>query len=203
MRIGIQFSEKRKKIMQCDFEIFTPAAEADFTALWQFNYRIFAAELKMRPENQERFLVDKFHHKNIYRAARRRQDGALIGMISAHWQPPFSAEDHFGSAAVTPPAAGKLAEIRLFSVAPEYRKTAVTTSLGISLLQELEKHQISEIVISGISIQKKFYERLGFQVIGEPVPAGDTLLYPMRISLAPFLEMCRKLNCYQLCSDNR
>ena len=189
--------------MQCDFEIFTPSTEADFTALWQFNYRIFAAELKMRPENPEGFLADKFHHKNIYRAARRRQDGALIGMIAAHWQPPFSAEDHFGPAAVTPPETGKLAEIRLFAVAPECRKTAVTTSLGIALLQELEKHQITEIVISGISVQKKFYERLGFQVIGEPVAAGDTLLYPMRTRLAPFLEMCRKLNCYQLCEGNR
>ena len=185
--------------MNCDFEIFTPSTEEDFAALWEFNYRIFAAELKMRPENPEGFLVDKFHNKNIYRAAKGRDNGSIIGMISAHWQPPYSAEDHFGSAAVMPPDTGKLGEIRLFSVAPQCRKTAVTTSLGITLLEELAKHGVTEVVISGISVQKKFYERLGFQVIGEPVPAGDTLLYPMRTRLQPFLDMCRKLHCYHLC----
>ena len=188
--------------MNCDFEIFTPSTEEDFAALWEFNYRIFAAELKMRPENPEGFLVDKFHHKNIYRAARNMADGRVIGMIAAHWEAPYSAEDHFGSYAVAPPPEGKLGEIRLFSVAPEYRRTAVTTSLGISLLEELAVHQVTEIVISGISVQKKFYEHLGFEVIGEPVAAGDTLLYPMRTRLAPFLEMCRKLQCYQLCQSN-
>lgn len=187
--------------MDHDFEIFTPETEADFAELWRFNYEIFASELKMRPENSDGFLVDKFHHKNIYRAARSTKDHSIIGMIAAHWQAPYSAEAHFGPAVAVPPEdGGKLGEIRLFAISPDCRKTAVVTTLGISLLLELEKHQVTEVIISGISIQKRFYERLGFKVTGEPVPEGDTMLYPMRTRLPEFLEMCRKLQCFKLCN---
>lgn len=185
--------------MDLDFEIFTPQTEEDFAELWRFNYEIFADELKMRAENPDGFLIDKFHHKNIYRAARSTVDNSVIGMIAAHWQAPYSAAEHFGPQVATPPTSGKLGEIRLFSISPQYRKTAVVTTLGISMLQELEKHGITEIVISGISIQKHFYEHLGFKTIGEPVAEGDTMLYPMRITLSDFLESCRKLQCYKLC----
>lgn len=184
-----------------DFEIFTPETEEDFAELWKFNYRIFAAELKMRPENPDGFLVDKFHHKNIYLAARNKSDNAIIGMIAAHWQPPYSAEAHFGPSVAEPPAdGGELGEIRLFSVAPPYRKTAIVTTLGISMLLELAKHQVTEVVISGISVQRHFYERLGFKVTGEPVAEGETTLYPMRIKLPDFIERCKKLQCFKFCN---
>ena len=58
--------------MEYDIEIFTPDTDEEITALWRFNYNIFAAELKMRSENPDAILVDKFHYKNIYRAARYR-----------------------------------------------------------------------------------------------------------------------------------
>lgn len=187
--------------MDLDFEIFTPETEEDFASLWRFNYDIFAAELKMRPENPDGFLVDKFHHKNIYLAARNKSDNAIIGMIAAHWQPPYSAEAHFGPSVAEPPAdGGELGEIRLFSVAPPYRKTAIVTTLGISMLLELAKHQVTEVVISGISVQRHFYERLGFKVTGEPVAEGETTLYPMRIKLPDFIERCKKLQCFKFCN---
>ena len=37
------------------------------------------------------------------------------------------------------------------------------------------------------------------QVIGEPVTAGDTILYPMRAELSTVLGTCRRLLCYKLC----
>ena len=185
--------------MDYEVEIFTPCSDDDFNALWRFNYGVFAAELKMRPANDESILVDKFHNKNIYRAARCRSTGEITGMIAAHWQAPYSAAEHFGDYAVEPPRSGKLAEIRLFALAPNCRKTTVAARLGIEMLIELEKQQVSELVISGISVQKRLYERLGFQVIGEPVTAGDTILYPMRAELSTVLGTCRQLLCYKLC----
>ena len=183
-----------------NFEIFHPHTEEEFAELWRFNYDIFAAELKMRPENSNHSIVDKFHHKNIYLAARSKTDHSLIGMISAHWQPPYSAEAHFGPSVAIPPAdGGKLGEIRLFCIAPQYRRTAVVTTLGISMLLELAKHQVTEVVISGISVQKRFYEQLGFQVTGAPVAEGETTLYPMRINLPDFIGRCKKLHCFDLC----
>lgn len=184
--------------MNYEVEIFTPCSEDDFAALWRFNYGVFAAELKMRPANDESLLVDKFHYKNIYRAARCRTTGEIVGMIAAHWQAPYSAAEHFGDYAVEPPKSGKLAEIRLFALAPNCRKTTVAARLGIEMLIELEKEQVSELVISGISVQKRLYERLGFKAIGEPITAGDTILYPMRAELATALGTCRQLLCYKL-----
>ena len=187
--------------MDLEFEIFTPETEADFAELWKFNYRIFAAELKMRPENADGFIVDKFHHKNIYLAARSKADNSIIGMIAAHWQAPYSAEAHFGSAVAAPPVdGGKLGEIRLFAISPDCRKTAVVTTLGISMLLALAKHQVTEVIISGISVQKRFYERLGFKVTGSPVAEGATTLYPMRIKLPEFIERCKKLQCFKFCN---
>lgn len=184
--------------MDYEVEIFTPRSEDDFAALWRFNYGVFAAELKMRPANDESLLVDKFHYKNIYRAARCRTTGEIVGMIAAHWQAPYSAAEHFGDYAVEPPKSGNLAEIRLFALAPNCRKTTVAARLGIEMLIELEKEQVSELVISGISVQKRLYERLGFKAIGEPITAGDTILYPMRAELATALGTCRQLLCYKL-----
>ena len=185
--------------MEYDIEIFTPGTDEEMTALWRFNYNIFAAELKMRSENPDAILVDKFHCKNIYRAARYRSNGEIAGMISAHWQAPYSAAEHFGDHVAAPPANGLLGEIRLFALAPHCRKTTVAARLGIELLLELERRGIGELVISGISVQKRFYERLGFEVVGEPVAAGDTTLYPMRAELQKVLNTCRELACYKLC----
>ena len=175
-----------------NLEIITPAAPEDFQKLWELNYKIFADELKMRPASPEHYLVDKFHSKNIYRAAYDRENNLFAGMISAHWQAPYSAAEHFGDALCTPPPAGLLAEIRLFALLPQYRHTTTASQLAVPLLQELEEQGVSEVIISGISNLKPFYEHIGFRTAGIPVTAGNTLLYPMRGSLKLILERCSK-----------
>ena len=184
--------------MEYEIEIHTPQCEAEFMAVWRFNYEVFAAELRMRPRTEEPWLADPFHYKNLYRVARHRITGRIVGLIAAHWQPPYSVAAHFGPEAAAPPAAGKLAEIRLFAVAPDYRKTTVAARLGIALLLDLESRQVTELVISGISVQKRFYERLGFRATGAPVAAGDTRLYPMRAELRTVLGRCRELLCFKI-----
>ena len=178
--------------MQKQFEIIVPESAEEFRQLWQLNYQIFAAELKMRPETSENFLVDKFHHKNIYRAARHRETGSLAGMIAAHWIAPYSAAEHFGEKIACAPDEGKLAEIRLFALLPEYRSTTLAAQLAVPLLLELEKQGVSEVIISGISTRKRFYEHIGFQTMGEGVVSGDTLLYPMRGKLQTVLMCCQQ-----------
>ena len=172
-------------------EIISPESAEEFQKLWQLNYQIFAAELKMRPETQTPFLVDKFHHKNIYRVARCTAEGAFIGMISAHHEAPYSAAEHFGEEIASLPADGLLAEIRLFALLPGYRSTTLAAQLAVPLLQELDSRGVSEVIISGISNMRSFYEHLGFCVAGAPVKEGSTLLYPMRGKLSLILERCR------------
>lgn len=176
-------------------EIFTPGT-AEFEPLWRFNYAVFAAELGMREVREDRTLVDKFHAKNIYFAARLAAGGEIVGMISAHWQPPYSAAEHFGEAVTAMPAGGKLAEIRLFAVRADFRGTSVPARLGIAMLTELGRRKIDEVVISGISTQKPLYEQLGFAVAGTPAASGQTTLYPMRARLGDVLRRCRCLERY-------
>ena len=177
---------------QYHIEIFTPETAEEFEQLWQLNHQVFASELKMRSISEEGKIVDKFHHKNIYRAARVISDGTLAGMISAHWRPPYSAAAHFGESVVTPPAEGKLAEIRLFALLPQYRSTTLASQLAVPLLLELGSQGVSEVIISGISTRKTFYEHIGFQAIGDALREGETLLYPMRGKLPLILARCRQ-----------
>ena len=177
--------------MEEKITIITPSSAEEFDKLWQLNYEIFAAELKMRPESDSQRLVDKFHHKNIYRAA-KLPSGEFAGMISAHWRSPYSAAAHFGDAIAQAPAQGKLAEIRLFALKPRYRSTTLASQLAVPLLLALEKEGVSEVIISGISDRKRFYEHLGFKVVGESITEGATTLYPMRGELPLILDRCRK-----------
>ena len=146
----------------------------------------------MRPETQTPFLVDKFHHNNIFLVARCTAEVALIGMISAHHEAPYSAAEHFGEEIASLPADGLLAEIRLFALLPGYRSTTLAAQLAVPLLLELEKKGVSEVIISGISTRKKFYEHIGFQVMGEGVVSGETVLYPMRGKLQTILHCCQQ-----------
>ena len=177
--------------MESRIRIITPSTPEEFEKLWRLNYLIFARELKMRPDTAAEMIVDKFHPKNIYRAAMETATGAFTGMISAHWSAPYSAAAHFGDTIAEPPLEGKLAEIRLFALLPGYRSTTLAAQLAVPLLQELDSRGVSEVIISGISNMRSFYEHLGFCVAGAPVKEGSTLLYPMRGKLSLILERCR------------
>lgn len=63
-------------------------ASHEFEAIHRLNYRTFVEEIPQHPDPGTGRLVDKFHDKNVYFVALR--DGRLVGMISAHGQPPFS-----------------------------------------------------------------------------------------------------------------
>src|SRR4051794_31515336 len=61
---------------------------AEFEQVHRLNYRTFVQEIRQHADLGRGALVDKFHDKNIYILALR--DGGVIGMLSAHDQPPFS-----------------------------------------------------------------------------------------------------------------
>src|SRR5262249_21393962 len=57
----------------------------------RLNYRTFVTEIPQHHDTGDGRLVDKFHAKNIYFIAMRRD--RVVGMISLHDQPPFSVAD--------------------------------------------------------------------------------------------------------------
>lgn len=122
-------------------------------------------------------IVDKFHHKNCYRAVRKRGDDKIVGMICAHCEAPCSVEEKFNCVLPPPADGGKLGEIRLYAVHPDFHRGMVPAPAGISLLLSLREQAVSELVISGIEQRKRFYERLGFRAFGEPVRHGRALFH--------------------------
>jgi len=161
-----------------NLRIKSPDSPDEIAGMWQLNHEVFARELKQHEVHEDGLLRDKFHDKNIYRIA-ITADSQVVGMVCAHWQPPYSAVAKFG-AALTPWLNDKTAEIRLFTVAPAYRHTTtLAVRLGTAILTELYKRGLQQVVISGIAAQKEFYEHIGFKIIGIPVRDGEAVFYPM------------------------
>ena len=89
--------------------------------LWHLNHAVFSEELHQHEVHDDGLLIDKFHAKNLYFAG--WDNGEAVGMICAHWKEPFSAVERFGDVMRRAMVPGVTAELRLFAVRPEYRKT--------------------------------------------------------------------------------
>src|SRR5207248_11100712 len=63
----------------------------EFEQIHCLNYRTFVSEIPQHPDTGTGMLVDKFHHKNSYLIVLR--EDRVVGMLSAHDQPPFSLAD--------------------------------------------------------------------------------------------------------------
>ena len=157
--------------------IKSPESDAEIHRMWRLNHAVFAEEYPQHPAEPNGCLIDKFHGKNIYRIAWDGQD--VLGMISAHWRPPFSAVAKFGETVERLLIDGKTAEIRLLALRKEIRGTSLAVQLAVSLMTELQRLGMELLVISGISVQVRFYRHVGFEIVGEPVSENGIVFYPM------------------------
>ena len=159
------------------YTIKSPENDTEVCGMWRLNHAVFAEEYPQHPTSADGCLVDKFHDKNIYRIAWNGQD--VLGMISAHWRPPFSAVAKFGETVERLLIDGKTAEIRLLALQKDLRGTSVAVRLAVSLMTELQSLGMELLVISGISVQVRFYRHVGFEIVGEPVSENGIVFYPM------------------------
>ena len=157
--------------------IKSPEGELEVRGMWRLNHAVFAEEYPQHPAKPDGCLIDKFHGKNIYRIAWDGQD--VLGMISAHWRPPFSAVAKFGETVERLLIDGKTAEIRLLALRKDMRGTSLAVQLAVSLMTELQRLGMELLVISGISVQVRFYRHVGFEVVGDPVSENGIVFYPM------------------------
>lgn len=169
-----------------------PANEAEVRMLFQLNHDVFSLELQQHDVHDDGLLIDKFHGKNDYLSAWRGTE--LVGMIAAHATPPFSAVERFGQPLTDAIGHEPIAEIRLFAVRPEYRRTLLAIKIGNAMFRRLVERGIPRAMISGIAEQRKLYEHLGFKVVGEPVSEGDNTFYPMIGQLAEMLDYYAKVS---------
>ncbi len=162
-----------------------PNNEREIEQLWTLNHDVFSRELRQHEIHDDGQLVDKFHHKNYYIAAWHGAEA--VGMVCAHYEPPFSAVEKFGEIVSQVIIPGATAEVRLLAVKPEYRHSLIVPKMGAEIFTYLAGHGIELLVISGVSEQKIFYEHIGFRAIGEPVQNGAAWFYPMVADLSAVL----------------
>ena len=162
-----------------EFKIAESADELD--QVHRLNYRTFVQEIPQHRDSGTGALVDKFHDKNTYLICMRV--GKLVGMLSAHGQPPFSVSDRLPDPSIlTRPGIIPL-EVRLLAIEPSERRSTLVGGLVWSLHQHARATGHTHFVISGVVEQRDFYEHMGFMPLGPAVGSGRASYIPMWATL--------------------
>lgn len=151
--------------------------------IFRLNHETFAEEIPQHDRNEQRLLIDSFHHQNTYIIALK--DHKVIGMISLADKRPFSLDKKLGDIGAHLPEQideNKLCEIRLLSIRKEYRKTKVFVGLLRMLYHVFQEKGYAGAVISGILREEKLYKHIGFIPFAHLVGSGGATYQPMYIS---------------------
>ncbi len=155
--------------------------DQEFEQIHRLNFRTFVNEIRQYTDPGNGQLVDKFHHKNIYFIGLKR--GRVVGMLSAHDQPPFSIADRLPDPGVLQRPGMRLMEVRLLAVEPPERHSSLFFGLVYVMYSYAQKMQKTHLVISGVSQRARMYHRLGFVPVGPAVTCGQATFIPMILAL--------------------
>jgi aspartate aminotransferase-like enzyme len=162
-------------------------APHELEQIHRLNYRTFVREIPQHADQGGERLVDKFHHKNVYFIV-LLQD-RVLGMVSAHSEPPFSVAERLADPAVLQRPGTRPLEARLLAIEPGQRHSS---HIFIGLLWCVYEHArvngYSHMYISGVEERVKLYERIGFAPLGPAVPSGNARFVPMvlKVGHLPF-----------------
>jgi aspartate aminotransferase-like enzyme len=147
----------------------------------RLNKRTFVDEIPQHHDNGAALLVDKFHHKNAYFIVLR--DDCVVGMLSAHDEPPFSVADRLQDPAILCREGTRPLEVRLLAIEPAERNSTMFFGLIYSLYEHARSNGFTHLYISGIETRLGLYERLGFVALGPAVPCGKASFVPMVLTV--------------------
>lgn len=170
----------------------------EFEQIHRLNHDTFAKEIPQHHPSPDGRLIDKFHSQNIYFIC--LLDGELIGMMAARDQRPFSLDAKLSELdSYLPAMSGKICEIRLLSIRPEYRAKVVIGHLFGQLAEFALERGWALLVISGTVRQLKLYRHVGFIPFGPLVGSEDALYQPMYLNAdneayRRFLRLAPKCN---------
>jgi ribosomal protein S18 acetylase RimI-like enzyme len=157
------------------------AEQPEFDAIHRLNYETFVEEIPQHAPNLDRLLIDRFHAVNTYVVC--LANSRLVGMVCGRCERPFSLDQKLANLDRYLPTHRKAVEIRLLSVAPAYRKTAVFNGLMEFLARHFLQRGCDLAVISGTVRELKLYRHLGFEIFGERVGSADASYQPMYLTL--------------------
>ncbi|SDO71583.1 aminotransferase class V-fold PLP-dependent enzyme [Desulforhopalus singaporensis] len=164
----------------------------EIEAVHALNYKTFVEEIPQHEPNDEKKLIDKFHHENIYIICVNEQQKIVAGMIAFRDKRPFSLDQKLESLDDYLPKGHSICEIRLLAVEEQYRYSRVTQGL----ITHLANHAIDcghdLAIISGTVRQTKLYSHLGFVPFGPVVGHESALYQPMYLTLEKFIELTKR-----------
>src|SRR5262245_13093996 len=149
----------------------------EFDQVHRLNHRTFVDEIPQHQPTGTGALVDKFHHKNVYLIVLR--DERVVGMVSAHDQPPFSIADRLPNPEILAEPGTRPLEVRLLAIEPHERNNTLFFGLIWTLYAYAQKNGYTHLFISGVEKRQKLYERLGFVPLGPAVSCGKAAFVPM------------------------
>jgi aspartate aminotransferase-like enzyme len=165
--------------------------EEEFEQIHRLNYRTFVGEIPQYPDPGTGQLIDKFHHKNRYLIAVK--EGRVVGMVSAHDEPPFSISERLSDLGLIERPGMRPLEARLLAIEPAERNTSIFIGFAWSLYVHAQETGHSHILISGVASRVKLYERLGFVPLGPAVPSGGASFVPMMLTVGQIPKRMQQL----------
>jgi aspartate aminotransferase-like enzyme/N-acyl-L-homoserine lactone synthetase len=154
----------------------------EFEQVHRLNYKTFVREIPQHADHGGDQLVDKFHHKNIYIIVLRQE--RVVGMVSAHGEPPFSVADRLSDPGELERAGTRPVEVRLLAIEPAERNSSlIFIGLLWSVYEYARVNGYTHMVISGVEERADLYERIGFIPLGPAVPSGKAKFIPMALKI--------------------
>ena len=180
----------------------------EIEAVHALNYITFVEEIPQHEPNAQKTLTDKFHEQNTYIICVNEAQQILAGMIAFRDQRPFSLDEKLKDLDSYLPQDRSLCEIRLLSVADEYRYTRVAQGLIAQLVQHSTDCGYDMAVISGTVRQIKLYKFLGFVPFGPVVGSGDAKYQPMYLTVEAYTDLKNRSSSFsrgseELTNDDR
>ncbi len=156
---------------QMDVSVAT-ATEQDMDAIFRLRHEVYASELGQHPENSESRLSDSLDSFNSYIVA--RVGGRMAGFVSL--TPPggasYSVDKYFSRDDVPVPFDGSLYELRILTVAREFRGSFAALALMYAALRWIESHGGRNVVAVGRVELLDLYLKAGMEPVGKRVRSG-------------------------------
>lgn len=159
----------------------------EFEAIHRLNYRTFVEEIPQHAANAEKRLIDRFHGQNTYIVCVDRAD--VIGMLALRTERPFSLDLKLPHLDALLPPGRRIGEVRLLAVEPSQRNSAILPGLFRLLEREALGRQLTMLIVSATTRQRRLYDRLGFVAFGPLVGSEAARFQPMCLTLERFREV--------------
>jgi aspartate aminotransferase-like enzyme/N-acyl-L-homoserine lactone synthetase len=153
----------------------------EFEQIHRLNHRTFVGEIPQHPDTGNGLLIDKFHNKNAYLIVLR--ESRVVGMVSAHDQPPFSVAERLREPGILQRQGTRPLEVRLLAIEPQERNSTMFFGLIWSLYEYARSHGYTHLYISGVEERLALYQRLGFVALGPAVGSGKASFVPMVLTI--------------------